>query len=780
MATGARPEPDAGDVARARRFADQAGLALEQAERQRAQEHAGLRAEETSRLLDLTAALAAAATVDDVAGAILEQGARRLGAVGGVVARLLEHEEALEIVRADGFAPGVLERWRTFPLDADLPLSDSVRRNELVVLGSIEERDDQYPSLAGEPVRSGHGAWLAAPLSVEGRAIGGLALAFPTARRFGDAALEFVRALARQAGQAFERARLLDAEREARGRAERIAVGLAQLHALGTTLSRARTAGEVAQAVGAQVVGVLDAHAAGVYVVDPDGSTLESLGTVGTASADTPDAVPLDDGTPLAESVRTGAPVWLERVAHAKDVPAGTASPTGVMLGAVPMLVDEGPIGALYVVLPRGSVLDLEQRRFVETVARQAAQPLERLRLLEAERRSRLVAVQATERTRRLQRVTVGLAAAATPGDVAQVAVDEGVAAFDGDFGALYIVGSDGALELVASSGYPEAVLTSRRRLDPNSPGAVADVVRSGRPLVFESPDEVIARYGHSAAGGVDEGAAICAPLAAAGGVKGALYVGVRTQRRFDEGDRRVAATIGRQCAQALERARLHESETAAAERVRQLQEVTAALSQASTLTAVARTCLERAATAVGARAGVVALLSAEGDALEPSETLGYEEGVWSPVALEAESPLAEAVQDRATGVGALGRRDRPLPRCRPGALGRRRRLGGGAARWPRRHHGRAPARLRSADAAGGGGPRVARRAGGAVRPSARAEPPLRRRARDTASFGAAPGPDRSPLRVAHRRGRRVGLPRACQRGTRSGRRRARARRRDR
>ena len=159
--------------------------------------------------------------------------------VGGVVARLLEHEEALEIVRADGFAPGVLERWRTFPLDADLPLSGSVAgtaRRARVDRGA----DDQYPSLAGEPVRSGHGAWLAAPLSVEGRAIGGSrSRSRPRALRRRCAR---VRARSRAASWAGVRARAtLDAEREARGRAERITVGLAQLHALGPrSLARGR------------------------------------------------------------------------------------------------------------------------------------------------------------------------------------------------------------------------------------------------------------------------------------------------------------------------------------------------------------------------------------------------------------------------------------------------------------------------------------------------------------------------------------------------------------
>ena len=67
------PEADPGFVALVRRFADQAGLALEHAERQEAQEEAVRRAEETRRLLRSTGALAGAATLDEVSNVILDR-----------------------------------------------------------------------------------------------------------------------------------------------------------------------------------------------------------------------------------------------------------------------------------------------------------------------------------------------------------------------------------------------------------------------------------------------------------------------------------------------------------------------------------------------------------------------------------------------------------------------------------------------------------------------------------------------------------------------------------
>jgi GAF domain-containing protein/anti-sigma regulatory factor (Ser/Thr protein kinase) len=640
------PEPDSSFVALARRFADQGGLAIEQAERRRAQERAGHRAVETRRLLDLTATLAAAATIEEVATAVIDQSEQSLGARAAVVVRRLEHEGELEIVGARRFDPELVERWRRIPLAAEVPLCDAVRDSRTVALASIAERDAHYPALAREPVTSGHGAWLAFPLSVESTAIGGVALAFSGPRSFSLSDLDFVDSLARQAGQAFERARLLDAEHEARERAERIAASLAQLHALGTSLSRAVSAREIAAAVASHIVAVLDARSAEVYVVALDGSGLElrgSAGEEGQQKADRP--LPFDARTPATEVVRTGAPVWVERADDWLRYPDADAALAGggITLGAVPMLVDEGPLGAVCVTFDGGRAVDAEQRRFVETISRQAAQPFDRVRLLESERRSRRRAEQATERTRRLQRVTDRLAAASSLAEVGDVTVREGLAAVAGDSALLYVVGSDGTLHLLAAHGYSADTLGGFRRLARDADEPVADVVRRAELLVLESDAAVAERYPRARGrGGAPPSSLLCAPLVVGRTVVGALELTSHRARHFDEADRLVSLTLARQCAQALERARLYDAETAAAGRARRLQEVTASLSQAATPEAVGSACLEQAIAAVGARAGVIATIAPEGDVLTVAGALGYDDRAWAGVRLDDESPLAE------------------------------------------------------------------------------------------------------------------------------------------
>ena len=78
-------EPDTATVAVVRRFADQAGLALEQLERRRAQAAVAERAESTRRLQDVTAALSRATTIVDVSNTCLEHALESVGAEAGFV-----------------------------------------------------------------------------------------------------------------------------------------------------------------------------------------------------------------------------------------------------------------------------------------------------------------------------------------------------------------------------------------------------------------------------------------------------------------------------------------------------------------------------------------------------------------------------------------------------------------------------------------------------------------------------------------------------------------------
>ncbi len=305
------PEPSPSTIILARRFADQAGIALEHAERRVAQTAASRNAEETRRLLDVTASLAAALEPSAVATAILQEAFKGLDARAGVVVRL-NGERELAVVEAVGYPAHDLAGWETFGVDADVPLADAVRRNEIVALESPAERTRRYPALSR--VEGRHAAWLSVPLVAGGRVVGGLGLSFSSTRSFSDGDREFALALSRQAGQALDRSSLLETEHAARMRAERMASDLAQLHALATSLSRAGAATDVTQIVGEQMIHGVGAGSAGVYTFltsRTELSLLDVTGRLGRGDLAAAERVPVDDPGPIALAVRRGGPVWI-------------------------------------------------------------------------------------------------------------------------------------------------------------------------------------------------------------------------------------------------------------------------------------------------------------------------------------------------------------------------------------------------------------------------------------------------------------------------------------
>ncbi len=189
-------------------------LALEQDARQQAERTA----HRMARLQAVTSALSQALTPAEVGSVVVGEAMKALGAVGGVMLRLTEDGQALEVEQAVGYAPEVIRQWRRLGLDLSFPLTDAVRTASVVTVGSPAALLARYPHLAS---RSNVGsAWITVPLLADHRILGVMGMSFDAPRAFDDDDQRFLIALGQQCAQALERARLYEAERAARVAAE--------------------------------------------------------------------------------------------------------------------------------------------------------------------------------------------------------------------------------------------------------------------------------------------------------------------------------------------------------------------------------------------------------------------------------------------------------------------------------------------------------------------------------------------------------------------------------
>ncbi|WP_375473820.1 PAS domain S-box protein [uncultured Nostoc sp.] len=208
----------------AEELAGRAAIAVDNArlyrEAQQSQQAALRAVSRTTRLQTITAALSESLTPTQVAEVIVEQGIAALGASFVFVALLTKNGTELEIVRTVGDQQEIVDSSRRFSINAPAPLAEAVRIKQPIWQEPTETKMAPYSNLAQEYAQYNYGAWISIPLIIEGRAIGGMSLAFTEIQKFNQDDRAFMLALAQQCAQAMERARLYEAEQTARKAAE--------------------------------------------------------------------------------------------------------------------------------------------------------------------------------------------------------------------------------------------------------------------------------------------------------------------------------------------------------------------------------------------------------------------------------------------------------------------------------------------------------------------------------------------------------------------------------
>lgn len=234
-------------------------------------------AERTARLMKITAAIADAVTPEQVQAALVDEVAAALGASSAGLWLVAGDGRQAHLARAVGYAAAHRPAIETVPLDSEgqLPVVDSIRQRQPIWISSQPEMLERYPHLAAlvTPGRAYRISCL--PIVVRGTAIGGLGLTFEGTPAVDREQRDLMLLVARYSGQALERLRLLEMERDSRAQAESAAARLELLSRASRAFSEARhDLPQLLQAIAEQVT-VQHADACAILLLSDRGDTLE-------------------------------------------------------------------------------------------------------------------------------------------------------------------------------------------------------------------------------------------------------------------------------------------------------------------------------------------------------------------------------------------------------------------------------------------------------------------------------------------------------------------------
>ncbi len=371
-------EPDPSTVVLLRRFADQAGFALEQIERRRAQDEAAKRAGETRRLQEVTAALSLASTSTEVTDTCLTHVLEAVDAEAGFVVLSRLEGVTVDFVSSSGYSDDELRHWGTFALDSNVPFSRAIAAGEPVwALTRAEMAGFDVGDLQDQ-------GWVSIPLRTAAGVRGALHITFRRPRELSDDQRRWLQSVVTQCALALERSRLLDAELVLRRRSD-------QLQHMTAALSNALKRTDVAKVVVDEIGAALGASGAALGIVLEERRLMQLLAWVGYSdeSIDSRREVSLDEPTPGNRAVKRRVSSFYESL---EDVRLAVPGVSEVMELAehesflyVPLVAGRRANGLLVMSWAEKFSLSSEERRFVEALAGQAAQALDRASAFESE-----------------------------------------------------------------------------------------------------------------------------------------------------------------------------------------------------------------------------------------------------------------------------------------------------------------------------------------------------------------------------------------------------------
>jgi GAF domain-containing protein/anti-sigma regulatory factor (Ser/Thr protein kinase) len=456
----------------------------------------------SARLQHVSAALARATTVDEVASVVVSQGVEALGASGGALLLPAEGED-LTVLAEIHYGEKLVAHLRAGGGGKGMPSVTALRTGEPVWVESVERRDEQFPELRN--VEPDTVSMCAVPLTLGGRVLAVLRLSFNSPRLFDDEERAFVLAFVALTVQALDRAELYNAERRARAEAETSAGRLTRLNHVTAALAGVSEVHEIGEIVAVEAQRTLGAAISALCLLEDDGQ-LEVVEIRGVAQGtrDRWGRFPLSADVPASEAVRTNKPVVVKTSEELERRYPALTGETTVEQGLVCMPLSLGgrAVGVLSLSFLPPYVVDDDTVELLSTIGHQCALAVERAHLIEAERTARRRASFLADST---ARVTSSLEPEETLAHLTDLVVPELA-----DWCAVYL--TDEAGQVVAGTAqHRDAELTAQMRdlqrvvtFDHDSAGDFGDVLRTGRricdPVTSEQRREQVSRlFGRSA-----------------------------------------------------------------------------------------------------------------------------------------------------------------------------------------------------------------------------------------------------------------------------------------
>src|SRR5690606_26697361 len=180
-----------------------------------------------------------------------------------------------------------------------------------------------------------------------------------------------------------------------------------------------------------------------------------------------------------------------------------------------------------------------------------------------------------------LQRLSAAMLGRVGAAGVATLIVEEGRQAVGASAAAVVVARENASAEIVAAHGFRDEVLNRNHEMY-KGPTPLMDALESGEAMWFANEAELNARYPRLAAFPKTSRAWAALPLKLDGRRIGAVGLGFAESGKFTAEDRAFMLLIAQQCAQALDRARLHEMELGARVRAEFAERRLALLAEAS------------------------------------------------------------------------------------------------------------------------------------------------------------------------------------------------------